>query len=119
MKKGDSHSKACMAARTRGLDVLDATGDKSFEEVITNFMEKQVFRAPKHHIVPKPEDVGVVILAYGDPIVGKLPMIVEKYTGSHLEGKMFAAEINGRKCHCGMDFLRGYLQALEINQEVK
>lgn len=117
MKKGNSHSKACMAAKTRSLDVLDATDGKSFEETIRNFMENQVFRAPKHHIVPKPTDVDVAIFAYGEPLTGKLPMIVEKYTGSHLEGKMFAAEINGRSCHCGMDFLRGYLHALEINQE--
>ena len=116
MKKGDSHSKACMAARTRSLDVRDATDGESFEETIRNFMENQVFRAPKHHIVPKPADVDVMIFD-GERIMGKLPMIVEKYTGSHLEGQMFAAEINGRSCHCGMDFLRGYLHALEINQE--
>lgn len=116
MKKGDSHSKACMAARTRSLDVLDATDGKSFEELVTNFMTDHAFKARKHDIVPKPEDVDVMIFD-GERITGKLPYIVEKYTGSHLEGQMFAAEINGRSCHCGMDFLRGYLHALEINQE--
>lgn len=117
MKKGNSHSKACMAARTKSLDVRDATDGESFEETIRNFMEKQAFRAPKHHIVPKPEAVDIMITTEDEQIVGKLPWIVEEYTGSHLEGQMFAAEINGRSCHCGMDFLRGYLRAFEQNQE--
>jgi hypothetical protein len=116
MKKGNSHSKACMAARTRSLDVLDATDGKSFEEIVTNFMTDHAFKARKGSVFVKPTDVDVMIFD-GERIMGKLPMIVEKYTGSHLEGKMFAAEINGRSCHCGMDFLRVYLHALEINQE--
>lgn len=100
MKKGDSHSKACMAARTKSLDVNDATD-----------------KAPKYHVVPKPADVALVIFDDGERITGKLPMIVEKYTGSHLEGQMFRVEINGRLCHCGMNFLREYLRVLERNQE--
>lgn len=117
MRKGNSHSKACMAARTRSLDINDATDGVSFEKLITKFMTEHAFKARKGSVFVKPADVDVAIFAYGDPIVGKLPMIVEKYTGSHLEGKMFAAEINGRSCHCGMQFLRDYLHALEINQE--
>lgn len=116
MKKGDSHSKACMAARTKSLDVNDATDGVSFEKVITKFMTELAFKAPKYHVVPKPADVDVMIFD-GERIMGKLPMIVEKYTGSHLEGQMFAAEINGRSCHCGMSFLRDYLRVLELNQE--
>lgn len=116
MKKGDSHSKACMAARTSSLDVLDATDGASFEKLITKFMTEHAFKARKGSVFVKPADVDVMIFD-GERIMGKLPMIVEKYTGSHLEGQMFAAEINGRSCHCGMDFLRGYLHALEINQE--
>lgn len=117
MKKGDSHSKACMAARTKSLDVNDATDGVSFEKLITNFMTEHAFKARKGHVVPKPADVALVIFDGGERITGKLPMLVEKYTGSHLEGQMFPAEINGRRCHCGMNFLREYLRVLERNQE--
>jgi len=117
MKKGDSHSKACMAARTKSLDVNDATDGVSFEKLITNFMTEHAFKARKGHVVPKPDNVAIMITTAGEQITGNLPHIVEKYTGSHLEGQMFPAEINGRLCHCSMSFLRDYLRALELSQE--
>lgn len=68
MRKGNSLSKSVMAARTRPIGTHAEEHNQDFESVVSNFMEKQAFKARVLSRIPLPTTIVLSDLEDGTSI---------------------------------------------------